>query len=233
MTRDLCYFYPCPLNVVYGAFVQTAAQKFGKDCKQTPMTALSFGLNFSMKYNMNGGSCTIHFIPYQNGTAINIRYSVVQLLGARYKKHAEDMLLFANQIIRANAQPANINVQEFLNYEAAHAPANQSPMAQPFQNPQTAPVQGYPPAQPAPVQPQPVPQQAYTQPVRQYSPPQQPVSGAGFCTKCGKPLPAGARFCTGCGTPVTAKSAAPSCPTCGNPLRGDENFCVRCGTQLK
>ena len=91
MTRDLCYFYPCPLNAVYGAFVQTAAQKFGKDCKQTPMVSISFGLNFSMKYNMNGGACTIHFMPYQNGTAINIRYSVVQLMGARYKKHAQDL----------------------------------------------------------------------------------------------------------------------------------------------
>ena len=106
MTRDLCYFYPCPLNAVYGAFVQTAAQKLGKDCKQTPMVSISFGLNFSMKYNMNGGACTIHFMPYQNGTAINIRYSVVQLMGARYKKHAQDLTLYANNILRANAQPA-------------------------------------------------------------------------------------------------------------------------------
>ena len=100
MTRDLCYFYPCPLNAVYGAFVQTAAQKLGKDCKQTPMVSISFGLNFSMKYNMNGGACTIHFMPYQNGTAINIRYSVVQLMGARYKKHAQDLTLYANNILR-------------------------------------------------------------------------------------------------------------------------------------
>ena len=129
MTRDLCYFYPCPLNAVYGAFVQTAAQKLGKDCKQTPMVSISFGLNFSMKYNMNGGACTIHFMPYQNGTAINIRYSVVQLMGARYKKHAQDLTLYANNILRANAQPANINVQEFLNYAATQTRA-QSPMAQ-------------------------------------------------------------------------------------------------------
>ena len=28
------------------------------------------------------------------------------------------------------------------------------------------------------------------------------ASGGGFCTNCGKPLPAGSRFCDGCGTPV-------------------------------
>ena len=226
MTRDLCYFYPCPLNAVYGAFVQTAAQKLGKDCKQTPMVSISFGLNFSMKYNMNGGACTIHFMPYQNGTAINIRYSVVQLMGARYKKHAQDLTLYANNILRANAQPANINVQEFLNYAATQTRA-QSPMAQPAQNARAMPQQT-----PPQYQPQAAPQTAYRQSVQQYPSPQRPAQGVKFCTYCGKQLPADARFCTNCGKGIAMPAPTPACPNCGKPLQADEKFCVRCGTKI-
>ena len=229
MTRDLCYFYPCPLNAVYGAFVQTAAQKFGKDCKQTPMISLSFGLNFSMKYNMNGGACTIHFMPYQNGTAINIRYSIVQLMGARYKKHAQDMTLFANAIIRANAQPADINVQEFLNYEANQV-RSQSPMVQPVQNNQSIPPQNYQPSQQVPPR-QYQPQTAYRQPVNQYPAPQKAV-GVKYCHNCGRQLPADARFCTNCGTGIAVTAPASVCPNCRKPLQPDEKFCTGCGTKI-
>ena len=56
MRRDLVYFYPLPINQVYDAFTQGANQKFGKSCKFDPYKTLSFALNFSFKYNMNGGS---------------------------------------------------------------------------------------------------------------------------------------------------------------------------------
>ena len=198
MTRDLCYFYPCPLNAVYGAFVQTAAQKLGKDCKQTPMVSISFGLNFSMK----------------------------QLMGARYKKHAQDLTLYANNILRANVQPANINVQEFLNYAATQTRA-QSPMVQPAQNAQAMPQQT-----PPQYQPQAAPQTAYRQSVQQYPSPQRPAQGVKFCTYCGKQLPADARFCTNCGKGIAMPAPTPACPNCGKPLQADEKFCVRCGTKI-
>ena len=70
MRRDLVYFYPCPKDAVFNAFLRTANEKFGKNCKKDPNgNSISFGLNFSFRYNMNGGACTIHFMPYQNGTA--------------------------------------------------------------------------------------------------------------------------------------------------------------------
>ena len=31
MRRDLCYFYPVPVEPVFDAFVQAAKQKFGKN----------------------------------------------------------------------------------------------------------------------------------------------------------------------------------------------------------
>ena len=182
MRRDLCFYYPCPMNTLFGAFLQAAKQQFGKDCRILDGKSINFGLNYSFKYNMNGGSITVHFMPYQNGTAVDLRYSVVQLMGARYKKHAEDLTGYVSKLIGIKAQPANIDINLFLQYEGG---------AKPIAPAKTAPQ--------APVVPQPA--AAPVQPVRQAAP--QPQQGTRrFCIYCGKQLPANARFCPECGGKV-------------------------------
>ncbi len=255
MKRDLTYFYPVPLPNVYNAYVQTAIQRLNKNCEQKPYFTISFALNYSFKYNMNGGACTIHFMPYQNGTAVNLRYTVVQLLGARYEAHANEINKFAGSILGVNAQKINLDVNLFLNYAAGAA--SQAPRGQYQQAP--APAQNnYAPAQaqqPSSQQaPQPVPQRApqaaqqpmpqpvqqpIPQPVQQNAPQPSPQQSAGtvICSGCGKRLTADSRFCTSCGKPVSGAPAAPAapaaavCPHCGKQLEPDEVFCVRCGTR--
>ncbi len=211
MRRDLVYFYPLPINQVYDAFTQGANQKFGKSCKFDPYKTLSFALNFSFKYNMNGGSLTAHFMPYQNGTAVDLRYTIVQAVGARYKAHARDYILFINGILRAQGTLINIPVQQFLDYEARtpSMPRQNFQPAQPQMPPQPAPQQQMPvqpPQQqaPAPQQQMPVQQQA---PMQQQAPvqpaPQQQASRGSFCTKCGAPATPGAAFCTKCGNKLS------------------------------
>ena len=169
MRRDLCYFYPVPVEPVFDAFVQAAKQKFGKNCKIDAYKTLSFGLDYSFRYNMNGGSLTLHFMPYNNGTAIDMRYTVVQLMGARYQKHADDVLIFVNAILGAQAQKIQIDVNEFLAYETGipSAPIGAAPQAVPQAQTNAQPVQSAPQAR--------------------------------FCTNCGKPIVPNAAFCTGCG----------------------------------
>ena len=171
MRRDLCYFYPVPVQPTFDAFVQAANQQFGKGCKIDAYKTISFGLNYSLKYNMNGGTLTVHFMPYNNGTAVDLRYTVVQLAGARYKKHAQDLTLFVDTVLRAQAQPIQLDINEFLAYEAGvpSAPMNAMPPAQPMQQP----VQ---PVQPAPER-------------RFCTNCGSPIApGANFCTKCGAKL---------------------------------------------
>ena len=123
MRRDLVYFYERPVKAVFEAFEQAANRQFGKNCKTEPYVRLSFGLNYSFKYNMNGGSLTAHFIPYQNGTAVNLRYSIVQPFGARYKAHAHDLTQYVNGVLRVAGQQIQLDVSRFLEY-AAGAPAS-------------------------------------------------------------------------------------------------------------
>ena len=177
MRRDLCYFYPIPVEPVFNAFVQAANQKFGKQCKIDAYKTVNFGLNYSFKYNMNGGALTIHFMPYNNGTAIDMRYTIVQAFGARYQKHADDVLIFVNAVLGAQAQRIQLDINEFLAYETgvSSAPLNTVPVQQ-------APVQQAP-VQQAPVQQAPV----------------QPAAQPNFCMKCGAPVVPNAAFCIKCG----------------------------------
>ncbi len=53
---------------------------------------------------------------------------------------------------------------------------------------------------------------------------------AGFCPKCGAPLPAGAKFCPNCGAPVA--QAGGRCPKCGAQVPAGAKFCPNCGQAL-
>ena len=139
MRRDLVYFYPLPVEQVYDAFFRAANERFGKDCKTDPFKTLTFGLNFSFKYNMNGGAITAHFMPYQNGTAVDLRYSIVQAMGARYKAHARDYTQAIDGILGVQATPTQIDIQQFLDYEtrtqsfSGQQPSQPMPAEQPEQ----------------------------------------------------------------------------------------------------
>lgn len=188
MRRDLCYFYPVDVCTLYNVYLTAASNPpFDKTCKQTPYHTISFGLNYSLKYNMNGGACTLHFIPWQNGSAINMRFSIVQSLGARYKAYAEDLNNCVAKLLGIPGKETAIDVELFLD------PRNQVAIAPGMMPP--------PPAQPVPVaQPMAARQQPYP-PVQQSAFPQAqpPAPKINFCPQCGAPVQGVANFCNKCG----------------------------------
>ena len=119
-------------------------------------------------FYMNGGALTIHFMPYNHGTAVDMHYTIVQAFGARYQKHADDVLIFVNTVVGAQAQPVALNLNQFLAYEtgmpAAPMTYRPQPEAQPVQQP-SAPPKRFCTNCGTPISP-----------------------GAQFCTKCGKKL---------------------------------------------
>lgn len=165
MRRDLFYFYPLPVQPVSDAFVQAANQRFGKQCKVEPYKTVNFGLNYSFKYNMNGGALTIHFMPYNNGTAVDLHYTIVQAFGARYQKHADDVLIFVNAALGAQAQRVALDLNQFLAYEAGVPAAPMTYASQPQVAQPAAPPKRFCTNCGTPT-----------------------VPNALFCTKCGKKL---------------------------------------------
>lgn len=176
MTRDLFYYIEADVATVYNAYL-TAAQRppFERDCHQEPYHTINWGMNFSMKYNMNGGSCILRFMPYGNGTAINIHFIVAQLAGARYERYAEDLNRALVNILPIAPAPIRLNADDFQRPENRITPANvrpaaPAPIAAPIAAPAPAPV-----AAPTPV-------------------------AKNFCTNCGNKIIPNAKFCAYCGT---------------------------------
>ena len=219
MRRDMGFYVEAGVDRVYQAYLMAAKNPpFERDCKEEPYHTIGFGVNFSMKYNMNGGSCTIHFMPWRTGTAVNMRFSIAQLAGARYERYALDLNSAMQKFLPIPPVPMDFNMDDFLKPENQVTPANiRQPVPQVSQSAPVAPAIKV--VQPVPVAP--VPQAVQSVPA--------PQGGAKFCANCGDSLMPGARFCSSCGTAVVEKKV---CPACSSPLRDGARFCSNCGTQL-
>ena len=191
MRRDVGFYVEANVEQVYQACLQAAMNKpFERECKQEPFHTISFGLNFSFKYNMNGGACTIHFMPSGSGTAVNMRFSVVQAVGARYEKYAQDLSNAMRVYLPVPIHPANYDMEAFVKPENQVLPTT-------CQN-SAAPVS-----------------QVMTPDVRYcVSCGSALAPGSRFCSQCGAqlsvPIP---KVCPMCNTP--AENNAKFCAACG------------------
>lgn len=186
MRRDLGFYIEADIEQVYQAYLNAAVNKpFERTCDQEPLHTISFGVNYSFKYNMNGGRCTIHLMPCGSGTAVNFRFSIAQAAGARYEKYAADLNSSMQNFLPVAIRPATYDMDEFLKPENQVTPATLRRSAAP-----AAPAAPVTPAAPT-------------------------ASAAAFCTGCGKALTPGGRFCPQCGTPVAAPApkVCPNCHT--------------------
>ena len=210
MRRDIGFYVEAGLEQVYSAYLMAATHEpFERDCKQEPYHTISFGVNYSFKYNMNGGACTIHFMPYGNGTAVNMRFSIAQAVGARYERYAEDLNRAMAKILPVAIREAKYDMDEFLRPENQVTPAD---ICGTSVSPRTTPIAADPAPAPAPAS-------------------TIESSESKFCSSCGARLDEGARFCSKCGRPVSAP-AKKLCPSCGKEDKPDDAFCSSCGSKL-
>lgn len=221
MKRDLCYYLEADIDTVYRAFL-TAAQNepFGRTCSEEDPYIFGFGLNFSMKYNMNGGALTLRFMPYSSGTAVNFRFSIAQVTGARYEKYALDLMTAAVPMIKVGFQPCHINVGAFMEYAQSVGRCSvKEPTMPTIQTNAAAPAPVVVPA-PAPV--------ATPAPVA--APASAPAPAGKTCPACGKTVLADAKFCSYCGKEIPQERF---CTGCGTKLHDDALFCHSCGRKAE
>lgn len=198
MRRDVCYQFNTDVQSLYDAYLKAAQNPpFGRSCKQEPYHTITFGLNFSMKYNMNGGSCILHFIPYAGGSAVDFRFVLAQGVGARCEKYADELTKLAAKELGAIPSRVNINVDYFMdekNKVYAHTPVTPVAVAAPVQAAQPAPVAG----------------SFCSQCGRAVK------ADDLFCSGCGFKLKQQRRFCPQCGNEAAAEDAF--CCKCGSKL---------------
>ncbi len=124
MKRDICHYYEKDIKDVYNSYAKAVKEKFGQNCEYHNGYKMSFGLNFSFKYNMNGGACIIHFMPYKTGTAVNVRYTIAQLFGARYKAYDRDLTEFVVSFLGTNPIDIEISSEVFEQYAISNQKIN-------------------------------------------------------------------------------------------------------------
>lgn len=220
MRRDIGYYIEADVKTVYEAYLKAATNKpFERSCKQEPYHTIAFGVNYSFKYNMNGGACNIHFMPHGSGTAVNIRFSIAQGVGARCEKYAQDLNRAMQAFLPVTPRATAYNMDEFLKPQNMITPATYQQTAAPAPTPTATPV-----PTPAPA-PTPIPT-----PVPTSNPAPRPAaSNAQFCIGCGSQIIPGARFCCACGKEVSANKV---CSNCNTTAPQGAAFCPNCGTRL-
>lgn len=191
MRRDICYYFDTDVKTLYNAYLTAATNEpFGRDCKKEPYHTLTFGLNFSMKYNFNGGSCILHFIAYEGGAAVDMRFVLAQGAGGRCGRYAEDLNSYAEKILGKKGLLSQIPIEIFTD------PANKTEYT--ASAPHTAPPVGC----------------AETTCINcgHILP-----EGGNFCPKCGTRQPEySCNFCSACGAKVDSTDIF--CYKCGSKL---------------
>ena len=195
MRRDVCYFFNTDSVTLYNAYLKAAQQPpFERTCNEERPYSFSFGLNYSWKYNMNGGACTLHFMPWQNGAAVCLRFSIAQLAGARYENYADYLTEHVVKAIHVPSRRCEIDMEEFQKYEK-QAPSTVSAPATSVQVPSPA-------AAPA-------------KKLCSFCH-NEVAADSVFCSHCGQKLIRPQVFCTQCGT--KAQAGDRFCHQCGNKL---------------
>lgn len=204
MRRDAFYFFPTDVVTLYNAYAQAAAQPpFERECKAEPYHTLSFGLSMSLKYNMNGGACILHFMPLPQGAAVDVHFVIAQAFGARWEAYAEELTRHAAAILGLAPQPVTMDGEVFLQEQNKIAAAPVAVTAD-VVLPNPAPV----PAAPAPI----------------------PAPPTAYCPRCGTVIAPHHRFCGGCGAPIAPPPKV--CAACGTPAAPEAAYCMRCGGKL-
>ncbi len=197
MRKDIYYYFESDVASVYNAYLMAVRSKLKREPHiQAPYYAIEFGVTFSVKYNLNGGSCILGFVPYQNGTAVNIGLFIVQLCGARCGAYARDLTNEAAKYLGLSPREISVDIELFLqesNYvRAGTVPQTQTPPApQPTANPQNVKF------------------------CTNCGCAQQ--KDAKFCSSCGKNLVATKPTCPTCGTALNENGNF--CTNCGTKIR--------------
>ena len=236
MRNDIGFYIEADVASVYNAYLKALkGEPFRKSCNEQPYHTISFGLNPSLRFNINGGSCHIHLMPHGVGTAVNIRFTVVQAVSPRYGKYAEILNNTFMKYLPVQPHPAKYNMDDFLRPENQVVPSN---VAEPACAP--APVAAEPACAPAPVAaepacaPVPVAAEPACAPAPVAAEPAcapAPVAAEPACA----PAPVAAE--PACApAPVAAEQVVTSAPrfcgNCGAKLESNLRFCTQCGTPI-
>lgn len=138
MIRDVCYFFETDVQSLYRAYLKAAGgEQFRGECGQEAYNSFAFGLNYPDVYNISGGVCKLSFIPYKNGSAVNISVSCEEA-DAKFGKFAEDLTQEVANLLCKAAYYINIAAEEFAKENSGAVQGEEAEAKTDFQNTATS-----------------------------------------------------------------------------------------------
>ncbi|MCR5348212.1 MAG: zinc ribbon domain-containing protein [Bacilli bacterium] len=127
MRRDLFHYYKGDVKTVFDAYYKILRQEpFRKEPTIIPNKLITFGIGFSFKFNMNGGAVHIHFAKRGEGTAVQVRFTIAQLFGARYKAYDKLMCDHVEKVLGYRGEPMNVLGDEYFDAQPEPEPEPKS-----------------------------------------------------------------------------------------------------------
>lgn len=116
MKKNVCFYIEGDVKLIHNAYINAASSRiFNRICKQEPFYKISFNLEFSFEYNINGGTCEIHLMPYGTGTAVLMHFSIMQLVGAQCESYANDLNRVMQSFLPVSIFSAAYAMEDFMN----------------------------------------------------------------------------------------------------------------------
>ena len=199
MRRDCFHYYPCPVEKVFEAYAKALSNPpFKKVPTLQKYSLITFGIGFSFKFNMNGARVFVHFMPQGQGTAIQVRFTIVQIALARYQAYDDLMTQHVEQILGIKSKP--MDGSAFVGGQLDNMPGDGDEVPEPMPLPQGETPEPMPLPQGEVPEPLPLPES--NQPNPAPAPAPAPQNAPKFCSNCGAPLAPGAKFCSNCGAKI-------------------------------
>lgn len=99
MKKEFCHYYPKPVEEIFTAYDRAVKVVFGADAEKAPNKLIEFDLEYSFKYNINGGGCSIRFTESNGGTLVGLSYVIAGAMGARCNACDLDLTEEVEQIV--------------------------------------------------------------------------------------------------------------------------------------
>ncbi|MBO4540492.1 MAG: zinc ribbon domain-containing protein [Bacilli bacterium] len=115
MRRDVFHHYEEDLQTVFEAYASALEKPpFKKKPYVEPFEMITFGIGYSFKFNMNGGSVHIHFAEKDGGTDVQVHFTILQLLGARYQAYDDLLTKAVEEELAQTRQSKNPSAESFF-----------------------------------------------------------------------------------------------------------------------
>ena len=100
MRRDLFHTFDHDVKTVFEAYEQVIKTYFKRSPRPIAYELITYDIGYCFKYNINGGQINIHFSVDRGKTFVQVRYTIIQLIWARYETYDKALTMEVMKVLK-------------------------------------------------------------------------------------------------------------------------------------